>query len=630
MSKWSAFAMVGGRRAAISLSVVAILLAVLGLVVLVSAQVPTVSVVKTASPTEVYREDPVQYTITFTNESDTDQILEVITDTLPADFTYVAMVPGSDIQDGGPPPGSTGTIVWSGFTVNTIPAGGTLSLIYTAVADAPTLGPYDNLVWARLQGGEIVESASATVKLVDVEMDGEKSASVPEVRVGDPLEYEVELTNNGNTTATLTSIVDTLPARFVYDSMVSDPENLGEPDEDGNDLTWAGPIDIAPGGTLVFRYRVIADGTPGNSPSNSLLVTYEGGTLSLSEDVLLLERIFFAYVPLLVRPEAPPPVPYRLAYDSYIGSNFEIAAIDADGSNWLNVSNEAGGDLDPDWSPDGSKLAWVHFYDGKGDIMVSNADGTGKVNLTNHAKEDRAPAWSPDGTKIAFSSFRSDRWEVYVMDADGNNVTRLTDHMCQSHDPVWSPDGSKIAYLCGLDSAAEGISYVDIFVMDANGQSFIRLTHNEVPDEAIDWSPDSKSLAYVHYNGIARKDSEIWIVDVQTATKTQLTFNNSADYSPAWSPDGTKIAFSAYLNGSYDIAVMNADGSNVVDLTNAPMGDFVPRWSPDGTLIAFVSTRDGDGRALYVMNADGTGQTRLDFVANPSDSSVHIPVWQPQ
>ena len=57
-------------------------------------------------------------------------------------------------------------------------------------------------------------------------------------------------------------------------------------------------------------------------------------------------------------------------------------------------------------------------------------------------------------------------------------------------------------------------------------------------------------------------------------------------------------------------AQVNADGSNPVNLTNNPADDRSPTWSPDGRRIAFVSDRDGN-HEIYVMNADGTGQTRL-------------------
>ena len=197
------------------------------------------------------------------------------------------------------------------------------------------------------------------------------------------------------------------------------------------------------------------------------------------------------YLPVVMRvhiPPTPTPTPtrepstIRLAFESKLneaGANYEIYTIRADGTDLFNVSNLAGGDLDPDWSPGGTMIAWVHYGDNE-EIYAANADSTQVRNLTNMGGFDRAPDWSPDGTKIAFHSFRDNRYEVYVMNADGTNQVRMTNHSCQSHDPVWSPDGSKIAYICGLDNMQ------DVFLMHASvPYSGYRVTHNEAPDTSI-------------------------------------------------------------------------------------------------------------------------------------------------
>jgi Tol biopolymer transport system component len=87
---------------------------------------------------------------------------------------------------------------------------------------------------------------------------------------------------------------------------------------------------------------------------------------------------------------------------------------------------------------------------------------------------------------------------------------------------------------------------------------------------------------------------------------------------------GGRIAFVSSRDGNSEIYVMNADGSGQTRLTNNAASDFAPAWSPDGAKIVFVSTRDGNSE-IYVMNADGSGQTRLTTVSE-SDAA---PAWSP-
>jgi TolB protein len=68
-----------------------------------------------------------------------------------------------------------------------------------------------------------------------------------------------------------------------------------------------------------------------------------------------------------------------------------------------------------------------------------NADGSGQTNLTDNPAGDVDPAWSPDGSRIAFHSDREGNFEVYVMNADGSGQTRLTDSPGADSAPAWSP-----------------------------------------------------------------------------------------------------------------------------------------------------------------------------------------------
>lgn len=248
------------------------------------------------------------------------------------------------------------------------------------------------------------------------------------------------------------------------------------------------------------------------------------------------------------------------------------------------------------------------------------ADGSALTRLTNHPARDFGPAWSPDGTRIAFASERDGNLEIYVMNADGSGATRLTNHPATDWGPTWSPDGARIAFASERDGDGE------IYVINADGSGVKRLTNDPARDFAPAWSPDGARIAFtssIDGNG------EIYVMNPDGSRLTNLTNNPSWDANATWSPDSARIAFSSGRDGAGGIYAMNADGSGLTLLTSQ-RSDATPSWSPDGSRIAFISYRGTSFRdgtqysghpEIYVMNADGSGLTRLtdhpDFKGRP-------------
>ena len=265
-------------------------------------------------------------------------------------------------------------------------------------------------------------------------------------------------------------------------------------------------------------------------------------------------------------------------------------------------------------SSDG-RVAFISNRDGNWEIYAMNADGSDVVRLTDNSADDGCQSWSRDGRRIAFESTRDGYYAIYAMNADGSNQTRLTSNSAGDGCPSWSPDGRRIAFQSDRDGNGE------IYAMNADGSNQTRLTRDSALDRDPAWSPDGRRIAF---SSERDGNSEIYAMNADGSGLTRITNNSDYDGVPAWSPDGRRIAFASRRDGNSEIYAMNADGSNQTRLTNRSASDWYPSWSPDGRRIAFSSQAGGsDSREIYAVNVDGSGVTRI---TNNSDHDSY-PSW---
>ena len=157
-----------------------------------------------------------------------------------------------------------------------------------------------------------------------------------------------------------------------------------------------------------------------------------------------------------------------------------------------------------------------------------------------------------------------------------------------------------------LSFISEHEGTADLYLIDETGQNLRKIdTNNANKGGEHAWSPDGHFLAYVS-SEIGK--TAIHVIDLRRKESRRLTDHPSLNHSPVWSPNGKWIGFVSDRNGDRQIYRINADGSNLKQLTKK--GDNMnPAWSPDSQWIAFNSYQGpGHGAGnflLYVMTADG-------------------------
>ncbi len=277
------------------------------------------------------------------------------------------------------------------------------------------------------------------------------------------------------------------------------------------------------------------------------------------------------------------------------------------------------------------------------EVYLINPDTTNPRRLTNNAAFDGFANLSPDGKKIAFDSTRytgsRNVSDLFLMNNDGTEQTLLR----HGSSATWSPDSKNIAFHASASGAGTPIrtdpgsatSDSDIFVANvddllAGVEQPTNITNSpDMIDDDPDWSPDGQRVVFTRHpvgdNQQFSNQAELYLMNPDGTGLEQLTQNGQEERAPSWSPDGTRIVYSSRVGGGtnpFRIFVMNSDGSDVQQLTDEgdSVSDLTATWSPDGQQILYHrrgTVAPGDptpaGQQLFIMNADGSGQTQLTY-----------------
>ena len=291
-------------------------------------------------------------------------------------------------------------------------------------------------------------------------------------------------------------------------------------------------------------------------------------------------------------------------------------------------------------SPDGRLVAFVvSEVDAKentyqSDIWLVSASGGEPFRFTRHTKNDRAPQFSPDGTKLAFISEREEKPQIFLADVRGGEPWKLSELKGGVSGFAWSADGTWIAAL-SADAPSEeeekrtkakddervadqDFKMTHLHRIDVSTKETKRLSEGAFTLSDARISPDGTEIAAVRRPTPKADDgsaSDIVIIPSAGGPARLLFENSGTDSSPRFSPDGKTIAFLTRdgklpRTGTDSIALIPRAGGAITRLTPPDLNPGAIFWSRDGASVLFTATVGVEGR-LYSVAAKGGAPREL-------------------
>ncbi len=251
-------------------------------------------------------------------------------------------------------------------------------------------------------------------------------------------------------------------------------------------------------------------------------------------------------------------------------------------------------------------------------LAVADADGFNEQIILTSKSPLMSPAWAPDGKRLAYVSFEEGRSELFVQNIATGKRQKVASFKGLNSAPNWSPDGRRLAMTLSRDGNPE------IYLIELAIGTLTRLTFSRAIDTEPDWAPDGRSLIFTSDRGGRPQIYRLQLSGYRPQGRPRrLTFEGDYNARASFSPDGKRIVFVNGNNNRFRIALQDLASGTVRLLTNNRL-DESPSFAPNGSMIIYATDRNNRG-ILEAVSVDGRAHQRL----GTSKGNVREPAWSP-
>jgi TolB protein len=268
-------------------------------------------------------------------------------------------------------------------------------------------------------------------------------------------------------------------------------------------------------------------------------------------------------------------VAYVTAQRQGDGRLFSLLVADQDGENENVIMESKDPIMSPAWSPDSRRLAYVSFEGNKSSIFIQTLRTGSRIQVSNKAGINGAPAFSPDGRQLVLTLGGVEgNPDIHVMDINTKQTRRLTTHRAIDTEGSWSPDGRYIYFTSDRSGGPQ------IYRVAATGGTPERITFEGSYNARPRMSADGTRLAMVH---LTQGNYRIAVLDMVDENRRDLLVLSAGqqDESPSFAPNSDTLIYATRATRNGVLETVTADGLIRQRLAPGQGGDVrEPVWSP--------------------------------------------------